>query len=389
MIARAEPRLDVARHGFGAAALVERVLDQAGIRLNGPAPWDLQVHDDRFYRRALVDGTLGIGESYMDGWWDCERLDELVARVLRAEALREIPVYFKGKAALAWLQARLFDLQTVPFARRSIAFHYDIGNDFFERMLGRSMAYSCAYWPEARDLNEAQDAKHELVCRKLDLRPRDRVLDIGCGWGAFASYAARHYGCRVVGITISAAQAESARQRCRRLPVEIYLLDYRAPELDEFGPFDKVASIGMFEHVGARNYRAFMQLVDGLLSPNGLFLLHTIGSLRSAASDPWLRKYIFPGGTLPSAADVVRAADGLFVMEDWHNFRFDYDRTLMAWHENYAAMVAEKPDRFDPTFVRMWRFYLLACAGAFRAGNHNQLWQILFSKRGAAVTRQR
>lgn len=361
------------------ATLVERILDESGVGLNGPEPWDLRVHDERFYRRALIDGTLGIGESYVEGWWDCDRLDELVARVLRVDGLRNLP--FQYKAAIARIRVRL--------ARRAIPVHYDLGNEFFERMLGRSMAYSCAYWPEAHDLDAAQDAKHELVCRKLDLGPGDRVLDIGCGWGSFASYAAQRHGCRVVGITISPAQAEYARRRCRGLPVEMHLLDYRAPELTAFGRFEKVVSIGMFEHVGARNYRVFMHCVDRLLHPQGLFLLHTCGSRHPAASDPWLCRYIFPGGMLPSAANLVRASDGLFLIEDWHNFRLDYDRTLMAWYENHAAMVAEEPDRFDPSFVRMWRFYLLACAGNFRAGRHNQLWQILYSKRGAAVKRQR
>ncbi len=384
-------RLPLERHtsvaSGGAASVVERILDEGGVRLNGPEPWDLQVHDERFYRRALVDGTLGIGESYMEGWWDCDRLDELVARVLRVEGLRKLP--FQYKAAIAGIRAWSVNLQSVRLARRAIPVHYDIGNEFFERMLGRSMAYSCAYWADAHDLDQAQDAKHELVCRKLDLEPGDRVLDIGCGWGGFASYAAQRRGCTVVGITISPAQAEYARRRCTGLPVEIHLLDYRAPELNAFGRFEKIVSIGMFEHVGAKNYGVLMRCVDRLLHPQGLFLLHTCGSQHSAASDPWLCRYIFPGGMLPSAADILRASDGLFVLEDWHNFRFDYDRTLMAWYENHAAMVAEEPDRFDASFARMWRFYLLACAGNFRAGSHNQLWQILYSKRGAAVKRQR
>jgi cyclopropane-fatty-acyl-phospholipid synthase len=386
LIARTDLQVDVAltpmRVGW-AAASVERILHAAGVRVNGTAPWDIRVHDDRFYRRALLHGTLGIGESYMDGWWDCDRLDELVARVLRGDAFEHLP--FRYGQSLLEMRARWLNLQTVRRARRAIPLHYDLSNEFFARMLGRSMAYSCAYWAEARDLDAAQDAKHELVCRKLDLQPGDRVFDVGCGWGGFARYAAERRGCRVVGITISPAQAEAARARCLGLPVDIHRLDYRARAVAELGCFDKIVSIGMFEHVGTKNYRTFMQRVADLLHPQGRFLLHTIGSQHAGASDPWLCKYVFPGGVLPSAAEVIRASEGLFVMEDWHNFRADYDRTLLAWHANHAAMVAEEPDRYDVAFLRMWRFYLLSCAGNFRAGRHNQLWQVLYSKRGTAV----
>lgn len=374
--------------GLGwAAATVERILDGAGVRVDGPAPWDLRVHDDRFFRRALLHGTLGIGESYMEGWWDCDRIDELVARVLRSDALDHLP--FRYVPSLDAIRMRGFDLRTVRRAGRAIALHYDLGNDFFAHMLGRTMTYSCAYWADATDLDAAQDAKHELVCRKLDLRAGDALLDVGCGWGEFARYAAERRGCRVVGITISRAQAAYARERCRGLPVDIQLLDYRDPAVAALGRFDKIVSIGMFEHVGTKRYPAFMRRVDGLLRPNGLFLLHTIGSQHARASDPWLCTYVFPGGVLPTAGDVVRASAGVFVIEDWHNFRADYDRTLLAWHANHAAMVASEPHRHDAAFLRMWRFYLLSCAGNFRAGRHNQLWQVLFSKRGTVVRRQR
>jgi cyclopropane-fatty-acyl-phospholipid synthase len=375
------------RGAMRAATVVEQILAACGVGLNGPARWDLQVKDERFFRRVLLDGSLGLGESYMDGWWECERIDELVDRLLRSDALAELP--FQYKARIAQIRALSFNRQTLSGARVSIPAHYDIGNDFFEKMLGRSMAYSCAYWPEANDLDAAQDAKHELICRKLDISPGDRVLDIGCGWGGFARYAARHRGCQVVGVTISPAQLDYAVSRSSDLPVDVRLLDYRASELEGLGAFDKVVSIGMFEHVGAKNYATFMRRVSDLMKADGLFLLHTIGRHESDATDHWLCKYIFPEGMLPSAAEIGQAADGLFLMEDWHNFRADYDRTLMVWNENFDTMLAERSQDFDERFTRMWRFYLLACAGNFRAGRRNQLWQVVFSKCGRSVPRHR
>ena len=360
-----------------ARPLVTQVFAQAGITIGGAAPYDVVVHDERFFARVAREGSLGLGESYMEGWWDCEQLEELIARLLRS--VRSQPWPFLWRAALARSLATL-DRQSPRQARKFVAAHYDLGNDFFEVMLGRTMAYSCAYWDQASDLDAAQDAKHDLICRKLALGPGDTLLDIGCGWGALAAHAAQRVGCRVVGVTLSQPQAEYARARCRGLPVRIERLDYRAPELARLGPFTKIASVGMFEHVGRRYYRTFMRRVANLLAPDGLFLLHTVGRHASAATDPWVSRYIFPGGMLPSVQELAEAVEGGFVMEDWHNFGADYERTLLAWYRNCQPSLATKGQRFE----RMWRFYLLAFAGNFRARYRNQLWQLVLSPAGAA-----
>jgi len=365
----------LSRPGSRARRLVERLLDGSGVALDGPRPWDLQVHDPAFFPRVLRHGSLGLGEAYVEGQWDCDRIDEMIARLLRHGLGR------RGDRSVE----RLFDVVQAELANlqsRSRAFivgekHYDRGNDLFEGMLGASMAYSCGYWREAATLDEAQRAKHDLVARKLGLAPGMRVLDIGCGWGSLAEYAARHHGCEVVGITVSEEQAAYARERCAELPVEIRLQDYR----DLTGRFDRIVSIGMFEHVGPRNYGAYFRAVRRLLAAEGLFLLQTIGSnVPRRGVDPWINRYVFPNGNLPSAAQLIGAAETLLVMEDWQSFGADYDRTLMAWCRNLEAAWPALGARYEEATRRTFRYFLLACAGAFRA-REIQLWQVVFSLR--------
>lgn len=358
--------------------LVERILARGGVRIGGDAPWDPQVHDPRFYARVLMQGTLGLGESYMDGWWDCAQLDAMVARLLKQEVDHGV---LDWRKRLLLAQTKLMNLQTVARAGQVAEAHYDLGNDFFEKMLGPSMTYSCAYWRQAKDLDSAQEAKLDLICRKLQLRRGERLLDIGCGWGTLARYAAERHGCEVVGITVSKPQSEYAAERTRGLPVRILLVDYRSEELRRLGPFDKIVSVGMFEHVGTKNYRAFMRIARGLLKDDGLFLLHTIGNDHSP-TDAWVNRYIFPNGMLPSAADLASAVKELFVIEDWHSFGAEYDPTLMAWHANFQRHAAELEGRFPKRFFRMWSYNLLTMAGSFRARTRNQLWQLVLSKLG-------
>ncbi len=359
------------------ARLLEELLARADIRLDGGRPWDMRLLAPGVAERILARGSLGLGESYMDGAWEADALDEFFARLLRAGLDWEVrPWRLLGHA----LRARLFNLQTPRRARRVGEVHYDLGNDFYQAMLDARMTYSCGYWRQARTLDEAQEAKLDLVCRKLDLRPGQRVLDIGCGWGSFARFAAERYGVEVVGVTISREQLKLGRELCRGLPVELRLQDYRA--LDE--PFDHIASLGMFEHVGHKNYRTYLEIAHRCLREDGLFLLHTIGKPRSGTpTDPWVERYVFPNGELPALVQVVGAAEGLFIIEDLHNFGADYDRTLMAWHRNFEVAWPRFAERYGERFRRMWRYYLLACAGAFRARN-TQLWQIVFAKEGHA-----
>jgi cyclopropane-fatty-acyl-phospholipid synthase len=354
------------------------VLDKANITLDGPNRWDPQVRNERLLRRILLHGTLGAGEAYVDGDWECEGLDELSSRLLGSR----IDERWDAFSAISprELLTFLINRQSRMLARRSIKAHYDIGNDLYSAMLGTTMAYSCGYWRKAHTLDEAQDAKHELACQKLSLRNGMRVLDIGCGWGGFAKYAATHYGVEVVGVTVSEAQAEFAERRCAGLSVQIQLRDYR----DVRGVFDRIVSIGMFEHVGPRNHRQYFESVRRNLAEDGLFLLHTIGTLRSKRTlNHWMARYIFPNGVVPSGSQILRAAERLLVLEDWHNFGADYDKTLMAWHGNFESAWPALRERYGESFRRMWRYYLLTCAGAFRS-RQSQLWQLVFSKHGVA-----
>jgi cyclopropane-fatty-acyl-phospholipid synthase len=354
---------------------VERLLSFADVEINGSRAWDIQVHNENLYARLVAGASLALGESYMDGWWDCEKLDEFFCRVLRAQLdTRVNPRTWYLDA----LKARLFNLQKPSRAFRIGQHHYDIGNNLYACMLDERMIYSCGYWEAAGSLDEAQEAKLDLVCRKLDLQPGMRVLDIGCGWGGTARFAAERYRVQVVGVTVSAEQARFGEELCRGLPVDIRMQDYR--DINE--TFDRILSIGMFEHVGRKNYRTFMGKARDCLEDDGLFLLHTIGGNRSVAgTDPWIERYIFPNSMLPSAKQISSAIEGLFVLEDWHSFGSDYDRTLMQWFRNFHDNWDTLEEHYDERFYRMWKYYLLSSAGSFRARS-NQLWQLVLSPEG-------
>jgi cyclopropane-fatty-acyl-phospholipid synthase len=303
----------------------------------------------------------------------------LVARVLRSGRSRKLYAFGHLSLLMTWLKESILNRQNKARAFEVGREHYDVGNDLYERMLDKRMIYSCGYWAHANTLDEAQEAKLDLVCRKAGLKPGMRVLDIGCGWGGFAKYAAEKCGASVVGITISHEQAALATECVRGLPVEIRIQDYR-DVLD--GPYDRVISIGMFEHVGHKNYRTYMQKVRSLIKDDGLFLLHTIGANNTRRMpDPWFDKYIFPNGILPSVAQIGAAVDKIFTLEDWHNFGADYEKTLLAWHENFNSHWYELAHIYGERFYRMWRFYLLSMAGAFRS-RHVHLWQLVLSPRG-------
>ena len=355
---------------------LSKLLAGVGVRLNGANSCDIQVHNREFYRRVLAHGSLGLGESYMEGWWDCEDLDGMVYRLLSG-SLEEHQTW---DLRLAALRARLFNMQHPSRTFEIGRHHYDLDITLYRSMLGKRLVYSCGYWSETQDLDAAQEAKLELVFRKLGLKPGMRVLDIGCGWGEALKLAAERYGVSGVGITVSEEQVRYADAKYGALPLEFRLIDYRALN----GKFDRIFSIGMFEHVGAKNYRAYMQVARRCLADEGLFLLHTIGgNLSVHDTDPWIAKYIFPNSMLPSLKQIGAATEGLFIMEDWHNFSVYYDRTLLAWRHNFEEHWESIRARFDATFHRMWFFYLSASAASFRA-RKNQLWQVVLSPRGVA-----
>lgn len=356
---------------------IKDILALAGVSINGSNPWDIKLKNENFYRRVLSQASLGLGESYMDGWWDCDDLDELFYKIIKADLEHKIVPL---KLLYMVFKSKLLNLQSKNKSARDVGYHYNLGNDLFTNMLDKSMTYSCAYWKNAKSLDEAQEAKLKLTCDKIELKSGMTLLDIGCGWGSLMKYAAENYGVTCVGITLSQEQVNLGKELCKGYPVELRLQDYR----EVSGKYDRIVSIGMIEHVGAKNYRTFMKIMNKCLKEDGLFLLHTIGTLnpKTASADPWTDKYIFPGGELPTVQRIAKAAEELFVMEDWHNFGIDYSRTTRAWLSNFNAnWMKIKSEVYDERFYRMWKYFLLSQSGAFRA-RRNHLWQIVFSKQG-------
>lgn len=355
----------------------QKIFSLADIQINGNRPWDIKINNNKFYNRVLSQGSLGLGESYMAGWWDCQELDEFFNKLLRADLGKHIKP--SANLILTYLKARALNLQNKSRAFEIGKKHYDVGNDLYQAMLDERLTYTCGYWNQgAENLNQAQEAKLDLVCRKIGLKQGQKVLDIGCGWGSFAKFAAEKYGAEVVGVTVSKEQVKLGNKICEGLPVEIRLQDYR----DVNEKFDHIISLGMFEHVGKKNYKVYMDMVKKNLKPEGLFLLHTIGSNDSKKGvDPWIVKYIFPNSILPSVADIAKATEKKFVMEDWHNFGYNYYYTLKAWMENVDNSWENLQNSYDQKFYRMWRYYLLSCAGAFKSRNL-QLWQVVLSPKG-------
>lgn len=355
-------------------AIIEKLIANTGITINGSKPYDIKVNNERFYNRALQHGSLGVGESYMEGWWECEQLDEFFFRLFS----NHVETKFKPDIWETFhiLQAKLINLQTKLKARNDISHHYDIGNDLYEAMLDSLMMYSCGYWKNASTLAEAQEKKLKLICEKLHLKPGMTILDIGCGWGGFAYYAAKNYNVNVVGITISKEQQKIAIERCKGLNVEIRFQDYR--DINE--QFDRIVSIGMLEHVGSKNYHTFMKAVNKNLKPTGICLLHFIGSNETDSTvDPWINRYIFPNGLIPSLAQIGQAFEKQLIIEDLQNIGLHYDYTLMVWKDNFKRAWPSLKEKYDEAFYRMWIFYLSVSAASFRSRRLN-LWQIITTR---------
>jgi cyclopropane-fatty-acyl-phospholipid synthase len=365
--------------------LFESLLDGSGVRLGGDRRWDIRVNRDRLYRRALR-GSLGIGESYVDGDWDCDALDEMFRRVLTSGAREKLLI--RAAHALKALQSRLTNLQTPHRSRAVAEEHYDLDHRMYALFLGPWNQYTCCFFEGTSDLEQAEVAKLEMLCDKLELKRGDRVLDIGCGWGGFAKYAAATRGCEVTGISLSDEQIRYATEYTRGLPVSIRRLDYRDLPDSGLPPFDRISIVGMIEHVGYKNYGRLFEVAHGMLKPDGLFLLHTIGNCeRTTVVDPWIEKYIFRNSMAPAMAQLSDAAEGRFVIEDWENYGHHYVPTLQAWHDrfnaNWERVRALKTARpFDERFRRMWNYYLMSCKAAF-AVEQLHLWQLVMTRRNS------
>ena len=358
---------------------IKNNLASANIKVNGDRPWDIQITNPQFYSRIMLQGSLGLGESYVESWWECEQLDQFFFYLLRGQVQEEVA---PNNITALWqkLVGKLVNLQTLVNSLQLGKHHYDLGNDLFTTMLDKTMAYSCGYWQEAQTLEESQLAKLDLICRKLNLKQGMTLLDIGCGWGSFMKFAAENYGVSCVGLTVSQEQIKLGEQRCNGLPIKFIFSDYRQFEWEE--KFDSIVSVGMFEHVGYKNYDQFMQVAQKYLKDEGLFLLHTIGNRNTITySELWTNKYIFPNGMIPSLAQISLAAENYFIIEDFHNFGADYDLTLMAWLKNFEANWHLLKDKYGDKFYRVWKYFLCSCAGSFRA-RHIQLWQLVLSKNG-------
>jgi cyclopropane-fatty-acyl-phospholipid synthase len=363
--------------------VITDLASQADITINGDEPWDVQVHDEQLYKRILHQGSLGLGEAYVDNWWDCASIDEMMSRIISTDVSQKIQKMGLNAVRLVFNKLNVFDAFLINRQTKKRALvvgreHYDIGNDLYHAMLDTNMVYTSAYWKDATTLDEAQEAKLKLVCDKIYLKPGQKVLDIGCGWGSFAKYAAENYGASVVGVTISKEQADLAKSNCEGLPVEIRMQDYR--DINE--SFDHIISLGMFEHVGHKNFQTYFNVAARCLKDDGLFLLHTIGNRQPVTgTDPWIGKYIFPNSMIPSLSQIAIACESKFVIEDVHNFGSDYDKTLMAWFHNFDANWEHLQAFYDPRFYRLWKYYLLSCAGTFRCRDL-QLFQLVLSKDG-------
>lgn len=356
----------------------------AGISINGPKPCDIHIHDDQMFKGLITNPPLAAGESYMKGQWDCQQLDELFYRICSRKI--DSHLYQKWHMRLFSLASAFINLQSYGRSKEVAEKHYNLGNNFYRDMLGKSMAYTCAYWKNAKDLDQAQYDKFDLICRKINLTSSDRVLELGCGWGSLAKFMAEKYGCSVVAVNISTEQVRYAQEICQGLPVQVHLADYRDEHV--YNPskirFDKVVSVGLCEHIGHKNYRTFIEIAHRSIKEDGLFLLHTIGKNDSTNYvDPWFNKYIFPNGVLPSIKLLGEAFENLFILEDLHNFGADYDKTLMSWHHNFILNWNKHKQDYNETFYRLWNYYLLSSAGAFRA-RAMQLWQMVLSPKGVS-----
>ena len=354
----------------------QKILAKGDIEINGTRAWDIKVNNPKLWRHVLLKGELGFGEAYMAGWFDVEHLDEFFYRLTRF-VIREINMTNVSSMFLKFI-SNILNLQTTKRAFKVGKAHYNIGNNLYKKMLGTTMIYTCGYWKNANSLEESQEAKFHLIAKKLMLKPGMSVLDIGCGFGSMMAFLAKEYDVKVLGITVSKEQEYYINRNYKAPSVKVKVMDYRSIR----GKFDRIYSLGMFEHVGYKNYKTYMKVCSKALKSDGLMLLHTIGdSVSNYNTNPWIEKYIFPNSMIPSLSQISKSAEGVFVIEDVQNFGYDYYKTLLAWYKNFNHNWQFLKAKYDDTFYRMWSYYLLSCAGAFR-GRYLQLFQVVMSPNG-------
>jgi len=369
----------MATAGRRTETLITAGLTRAGVTVNGPNPWDIRVLDNRLFRRVVGTRELGFGDSYVEGWWECDRIDELVTRILRTGIKRILPPGISGLTLAA--RSVITNTQGSERAGDNATAHYGQHDALLRLILGEPLVYSCADWRDATDLADAQHAKIDRLASKLQLRPGMRVLDIGCGWGATADYLSTRHGVIVVGITPVAAQATHAARHHRHSDVSFVTTDFS--NFTSPKPFDRIYSVGMVEHVGPKNLKPFFRHCQDLLVDDGIMFHQTIGRRTPRAStDAWIDRRIFPGGAIPSVQQLSRAWSAGWVLEDFENLGPDYDRTLMAWLGLLEGKKDQVLDQFGEEMYRTFRFYFQYCAGAFRA-RELQLWQLVLTKHPA------
>ncbi len=355
---------------------VTDLLLSADIRIDGSRHGDIQVHNEKFYRRVAAGGSLALGEAYMDGWWDCDDLGEFTRKIVKGRLKVPLDLH----AAKIYLMSVIGNLQTPQGSKRVADVHYELPSKMYALFLGPSNQYTSFYYAHTDNDVQAEEARLELICRKLKLNKNDRVLDIGCGWGGFAKYAAQKYGCHVTGVSIAREQIKFARQYAKGLSVQFKIQDYRQLK----GSYDKIFSGGMLEHVGYKNYPTYMKKIAELLTDDGIAVIDCIGgNVPGKGPNPWVGKYIFPNSMVPSPSQISSAFEKHLVLEDWHNFRHDYSRTARYWKnefiKNWGKIQALDQTLFNERFYRMWLYYLSLFEGAFEA-SHIQQWQLVFVK---------
>lgn len=365
---------------------VKELLSDADIVVDGDRAWDIRVTNPKFYKRIIINGLDGFADAYVDNWWDCQALDELLYKALRARLPEKLKWNYPN--IRHYLVETLFNRQKRAQALSNIKKHYDLGNSLYQNMLDSGMSYTCAYWKDAGTLDEAQETKLDLVCRKLDLKPGMKVLDVGCGWGSFLKYAAEKYGVEGVGITLSKEQVDLGNELCKGLPVDLRLEDYR----NITGKFDRIVSLGIIEHIGPRNYRILMEKIHKALDDDGLCLFHTIGHLYPSPTllqteMTWIEKHIFPGGVLPTMGQICNSFEGLFMLQDVQNMGHYYYPTLLSWEKNFTKNWDNIKNEYDERFYRMWKYYLLSCSAALRSGRY-AVWQLVLDKGNATEVYQ-